>query len=286
MDTAMEVVELLLTADPARANELAAHLDELNRERQRVEAEVIDKILAECQEQAAVDQAAMVFSGTGWHLGVLGIVASRLVERFSRPVFVLSDAAAQADGSAPALSGSGRSIPAFHLLQALESMSGLFTRFGGHRQAAGVTLAASGVAEFRARFNAFASGCLTKEDLRPQYAVDAETGFDELTEDAVRELLALGPFGFGNPSPLLRVRDAQVSGPAKDLKDGKHFSVPLRSKNRTLFGKAWNFGDRADLFDIGNRLDLLLHVEDDPVSRKRGYTPWSLSIKDARRVPN
>src|SRR6185312_8781190 len=110
-----------------RAQTLATQLDILNRERQRTEAEIVEAILARCEEDALLlhDRAALVFAGAEWHLGVLGIVASRLVERFSRPVFVLSQAAE--DGL---FSGSGRSIPAFHLLEALESMRELFTKFG------------------------------------------------------------------------------------------------------------------------------------------------------------
>ncbi len=132
MATARDVIELFLTEDADRARELAEQLDSLNRERQQVETEVIEAILKQCEEEVIIDDyAAMVFAGPAWHLGVLGIVASRLVERFSRPVFVLSDASAIAESAEPCLSGSGRSIPGFHLLEALESMPDLFTRYGG-----------------------------------------------------------------------------------------------------------------------------------------------------------
>src|SRR6202051_1176033 len=112
------------------------------------------------------DQAALVFSAPAWHRGVVGIVASRLVERFCRPVFVLSEEEGEA-------SGSGRSIARFHLLDALESMPDLFTRFGGHRQAAGVTLPAEQVLEFRRRLNAYAAERLNAADFRPQLALEA-----------------------------------------------------------------------------------------------------------------
>ena len=119
--------------------------------------------------------AALVFAGEGWHRGVVGIVASRVVERYHRPVFVLG----LDDGVAY---GSGRSIRAFHLLDALESMPDLFTKFGGHRQAAGVTLEAARVEEFRERFRTFASGRLTVADFEPEIEIDAEIGFDEVTD--------------------------------------------------------------------------------------------------------
>jgi single-stranded-DNA-specific exonuclease len=285
MASASDVIELFLTEDADRARELAEQLDALNRERQQVEGEIVDQILKDCQERVTyTESSAMVFAGSGWHLGVLGIVASRLVERFSRPVFVLAEATAQGHGEGPHLSGSGRSIPAFHLLEALESMPHLFTKFGGHRQAAGLTLAAGNLDEFRASFAEFAATKLSLEDLRPEYTVDAEAGFSELTEAGVSQVLGLGPFGFGNPAPVLMATAVEVAGPARALKEGKHYSVPLRDGGRTLFCKAWNFGDRAELFTPGTKLDILFQIEDDPHSRKRGYGSWCLSLKDVRRT--
>lgn len=282
MATARDVIELFLTGDGDRARILAEQLDALNRERQETETEIIEEILKQCEETPFDnDCAALVFAGTDWHLGVLGIVASRLVERFSRPVFVLSDANRSED-SEPHVSGSGRSIPAFHLLEALESMPDLFTRFGGHRQAAGLTLRSASVSEFQRRFDEFARSKLTPDDLRPQYTVDAAATFSELSEACVQQVLSLGPFGFGNPAPILICEDAEVAGPLKALKEGKHFSVPLRQNGRLLFCKAWNFGDRAGLLQPGAKLDVLFQIEDDPMSRKRGYGSWCLSLKDVR----
>lgn len=287
MATANDVVELFLTGDHGRAQVLAEQLDALNRERQQVEAEIVETILRQCEEissgtTVAGDARALVFAGAGWHLGVLGIVASRLVERFCRPVFVLSDTRNLLAGEDAHLSGSGRSIPAFHLLEALESMPELFTKFGGHRQAAGLTLRASELASFEQRFHAFAADKLADDDLRPSYKADAQASFAELSELCIQQLLALGPFGFGNPAPLFYSPAAEVAGPPKVLKEGKHFTVPLRQDGRLLFVKAWNFGDRCDLLQPGVRLDVLFQVEDDPLSLKRGYAGWCLSLKDIR----
>lgn len=283
MANASDVIELFLTGDRDRARSLAEQLDVLNRERQQVEAEIVEQIVSQCEIMSSdVPDHAMVFAGEGWHLGVLGIVASRLVERFSRPVFVLSDSGdITADGSR-LLSGSGRSIPAFHLLQALESMADLFRKFGGHKQAAGLTLQAGNLQEFRQRFAQFAQGCLTSNDLRPSFTIDAETDFPELSEKCVREILSLGPFGFGNPAPLLQVTGAEVAGPPKILREGKHFSVPVRHQGRMLFCKAWNFGHRAELLRQGTRVNLLCQIEDDPGSRKRGYGSWCIVLKDVK----
>jgi single-stranded-DNA-specific exonuclease len=282
MSTARDVIELFLTTDPARAQSLAEQLDLQNRERQQVEMTIVDTILKQCEATAAgLDAAALVFSGDNWHLGVLGIVASRLVERFCRPVFVLSNGQNGSDGE-PCFTGSGRSIPDFHLLGALETMPELFTKFGGHRQAAGLTLRAAHVPEFRKRFAEAGSRLLTTDHLRPKYTVDATVSFPELTEACVKDVLSLGPFGFGNSSPLIAASGLTVAGPPRILQGGKHLSVPLHHEGRTLFVKAWNFGDRAHLFESKNRLDVLLQIEDDPFSRKRGYGSWCLSLKDAR----
>ena len=282
MATAQDVIELFLTGDEDRARALAEQLDVLNRERQQVEAEIVEAILKQCEDQAfELDARALVFAGDGWHLGVLGIVASRLVERFCRPVFVLSDAAAE-NGEPRCLSGSGRSIPGFHLLEALESMPDLFERFGGHRQAAGLSLKAEHLEQFRWRMGEFAASRLSAEDLRPQYAADAEASFAELTDPCINHVMALGPFGFGNPCPIFYARAAVVAGPSKALKDGKHLSVPLRHDGRMLVCKAWNFGDRAELFQPRTELDVLFQVEDDASGRRRGYGSWCITLKDAR----
>jgi single-stranded-DNA-specific exonuclease len=284
MATARDVVEIFLTEDADRARELAEQLDALNRERQQTETEIVEVILKQC-EQCAFDHTAraMVFAGSGWHLGVLGIVASRLVERFSRPVFVLSDTAADSDHDAGRFAGSGRSIPAFHLLEALETMPELFCKFGGHRQAAGLTLRADQVDAFRERFAACAGEWLCEDDLRPNHTVDAEAAFSELTESCIQEVMSLGPFGFGNPAPLFLARECEIAAPPKSIKDGKHFNVPLRHNGRLLFSKAWNFGDRAHQLAPGTKVDVLFQIEDDPSGRKRGYGSWSISIKDVRR---
>ena len=282
MATARDVIELFLTSDPARAEALAEQLDVQNRERQQVESTIVETILKQCEETGSeLHSRALVFSGENWHLGVLGIVASRLVERFCRPVFVLSNGQ-HGEGNEPCFTGSGRSIPGFHLLNALETMPELFTKFGGHRQAAGLTVRAANLPEFRKRFAEVGTTLLTDDHLRPQYTVDATVTFPELTEPCVADVLSLGPFGFGNASPILAAFGVTVAGPARTLNNGKHLSVPLSHQGRTLFAKAWNFGDRLHLFEPGNQLDVLLQVEDDPYSKKRGYGSWCLSLKDAQ----
>jgi single-stranded-DNA-specific exonuclease len=273
MDTAKAVVELFLTSDPARARELAKQLHEQNAERQQVEAEIRDTC-----ERMAVDEtaAALVYYAEDWHRGVLGIVASRLVERLRRPVFVLSRN--PEDGLAQ---GSGRSIPAFHLLEALESMPELFVKFGGHKHAAGVTLEVTHVEDFRRRFNEFAAARLTAEDFLRQVEVDAVVELREITERAIEDVFALAPFGHGNPSPMFVALDVEVAGPPAVMKE-KHLRIAVRQNGRGLTLKAWNFADRVGEFAAGTRVDVAFQLEEDAYSAARGYPGWAATLKDVR----
>jgi len=240
MATASDVIELLVTADSERARVLAEQLDAFNADRQRTEAQIVQSILEECTRFPVTENhSALVFAGEGWHRGVLGIVASRLVERFHRPTFVLGNTAE--DGVAQ---GSGRSIAAFHLLEALEQMPELFARFGGHFHAAGLTMPSGRVDEFRARLNAYAATRLTAADFIPTLLVDAAVNLNEITDQAATEALSLQPFGVGNPRPLLVARGVEIAGPPAWMKE-KHVRFPVRQGGRTMRVKAWNFLERA-----------------------------------------
>jgi single-stranded-DNA-specific exonuclease len=276
MDDAQNVIRMFLTDDLEQARYFAGQLHSLNKERQETEADIVRLVLEECSKVPVTnDQTALVFAGTNWHRGVVGIVASRLVERFCRPVFVLSEDQGEA-------SGSGRSIPRFHLLDALESMPDLFTRFGGHRQAAGVTLPADQVPEFRRRLNAYAGERLTPADFRPQLAIDALVDLKELTTGpVVEEILAMAPFGFGNPPPLLAILDAEIATAPVIVKD-KHLRVHLKQNGKNLVSTAWNFAERAEEFPAGGRTDAVFSLEEDAYSASRGWGGWCAVLKDVR----
>jgi len=276
MDDAHEVIHLFLEQDLERARARAAQLHSLNQERQETEAEIVRLVLEECSKiPVTQDQAALVFAGAGWHRGVVGIVASRLVERFCRPVFVLSEENGEAQGS-------GRSIPPFHLLDALASMPDLFTRFGGHRQAAGVGLPSDLVPEFRRRLNAYAAARLSPSDFQPQLSIDALVDLKELTSGpAVAELLSMAPFGFGNPPPLLALFGAEVAAPPVLMKE-KHLRVHLRHAGRSLFPMGWNFAERAAEFATGSLADAAFSIEEDSYAASRGEDRWSAVLRDIR----
>jgi single-stranded-DNA-specific exonuclease len=277
MDDARDVIELFLTQDENRANALAEKLDLLNKERQETEANIREQILAECEKVTITDaQAGLVFSAPGWHQGVIGIVAGRLAERYSRPVFVLSE-----DPETGEAHGSGRGTAIFHLLEAMEAMPELFTRFGGHRQAAGLKMPANRVPEFRERFAAYAAARLSPEDLRPVHDCDAAVTLDELTDETVTEILALAPFGNSNPVPLLALRDAQVAR-TPEVKNEKHLFLHLRHNGTTRLAKGWSMSAMADRHRAGDAIDAAVLLEEDAWSRARGGSFWGLVLKDLR----
>ena len=200
MQRADAALELLLTDDPARAGEVARELDFLNRDRQEAETRIL--FAAEAAAAAQADQAAIVVAGEGWHPGVVGIVASRLVERWRRPCVVIA-----LDGSSGR--GSGRSISAYDLHAGLAACSEHLTRFGGHRMAAGVELDADAVDPFRRALAANAAAALSPYDLIPVERVDAVVPGGDLGLDLAEDLELLRPFGMGNPQPTLLVPAAR-----------------------------------------------------------------------------
>jgi len=201
MRRADAALELLLTEDAARAEEIARELDLLNRERQEAERRILFAAEAACAAQAS--RAAMVVAGEGWHPGVVGIVASRLVERWRRPCVVI---ALEPDGSGR---GSGRSIPVYDLHAGLAACGGHLRRFGGHRMAAGLELDADAVEPFRRALAAHAGEALTPADLMPVERVDAVVPSGVLGLGLAEELATLRPFGVGNPQPTLLVPAAR-----------------------------------------------------------------------------
>jgi len=277
MADARQIVSLLLTEDEDEARAIAGALDALNRERQTTEDEIVGAILAGCAEKPVTDSDfALVFAGAGWHRGVAGIVASRIVERFHRPVIVLGEE----DGIA---SGSGRSIPGFDLLAALESMPELFLRFGGHRQAAGLALEPERLPEFRARLNAYAARRLTPADLQPEVRIDALVDLNEISDQAVSEVLALAPFGCGNPAPVFGLLAAEVCGAPALIKE-KHLRFSVRRNGRTLMLKSWNSAERIGELQPGVQIDAAIAFEPDEYSLARGYPGWAAVLRDFRKA--
>jgi single-stranded-DNA-specific exonuclease len=248
-------VELLLCEDEDRAAEIAAELERANRERRGTERDVLagaESALTELPGAAAAP--AIVVAGEGWHPGVIGIVASRLAECHWRPVVLIS---LDREGRGR---GSGRSIPAFDLLDALRDCSEHLARFGGHRAAAGLEIDAGRVDEFREAFVARAAQSIQPADLVRTETVDAVVGGDRLGLDTAEELERLGPFGIGNPGvrllvPAARVRDVRPMG------EGKHARFSVMSGSARALGVAFGSTDRSLASHDGVPVDLSVRLE-------------------------
>ena len=237
MGSAMQGVELLLTADPARGVQLARHLDDQNHSRQEVEAAMLREAFRQIEELAPQDREfVLVLAGEGWHHGVVGICATRVLEAYNRPAILLS-----IDGET--VRGSARSIPAFHMHRALSQVSDLFVKFGGHAAAAGMTLKRrEDIPVLRQRLNLIAKEWLRPEDLVPELSIDAYVGLEEVSGGLLADLKQLEPNGIGNPAPVLAVRSTTVTEARTMGKEQQHIRLLLKSESVPLPLEAvgWN----------------------------------------------
>jgi single-stranded-DNA-specific exonuclease len=251
-------LELLLTDDPAEAKRLANELEDLNRERQAVEARIFREAAAQVDEWPEEQRRrhAYVVAGEGWHEGVIGIVASRLVERFNRPVVLI----AGTDGD---WKGSGRSIPSFDLHGGLAACAGLLGRWGGHRAAAGLSIKPENVDEFARAFAEHAAGLLVEEDLQPVTRIDAVVPRGtRLTLDLCAELARLAPFGLGNPEITLLAPGCEL-GDLATVGEGKHLRFRVRRDGADA-GSAIAFGAgmRLESYARGGQFDVAFRLEE------------------------
>lgn len=262
MDVACDVIEMLTTRDAQRATDLALKLDRLNAERQNEEARILKEICDTLdQTPAALAPMCLVLDGEGWHRGVIGIVATRVVERYRRPTLVISRDAASEEAH-----GSGRSLTCFHLLSALESdgCRPLFTRFGGHAHAVGFALPTAKIAALREAMADYAARQLTLSDLEPALEVDAEIGIEEIGNGLVQQLELLEPCGLGNREPVLVVRGATLRQPARLLKE-KHLKLRVGEpgNGRAFDAIGWRMAERINESSLtsADGLDLAFTLE-------------------------
>ncbi|MGA8428899.1 MAG: single-stranded-DNA-specific exonuclease RecJ [Candidatus Sulfotelmatobacter sp.] len=255
MDVARDVIELFSVKDPMRARELAAKLDKLNTDRQEEERRILKSLEERFDADPALCEAGcIVIDGEGWHRGVIGITATRVVERYNRPTLVISREGEEAFGS-------GRSIHAFHLLEAIESCAELFTRYGGHSHACGFAMPSANVPELRSRLDAFARARLTAADFEPVLEVESELQLDEVTPALFNALNLLEPYGAGNHEPVFSACAVRLLAPPRILKD-KHIKLKL---TRCLSAIA-----------LSNSSNGNSESADDPVSKPNGG--WRKSI--------
>ncbi|HEX2129251.1 MAG TPA: single-stranded-DNA-specific exonuclease RecJ [Solirubrobacterales bacterium] len=250
-------VELMLTEDFERARAIAAELERANRERREVELDVLagaKRALADLTPEES-EAPGLVLAGEGWHPGVVGIVASRLAEELWRPVVLI---ALDADGGGR---GSGRSIPGFDLLAALDRCAEHLARYGGHRAAAGVELEAGKLAAFRSAFAAAAADAMPAEALVPTEPIDAVVGGEHLGHDVAKQLVRLGPFGHGNPAVRFLIPGARL-GDVRPMGEGeRHARFSVISGSRRALGVAFGVNGELTAAARGDPLDVSVRLE-------------------------
>lgn len=293
MDVASDVVELFLTRDPNLARSLAARLDALNTDRRASEAAALEAIERQLiplrDDEGAYPARCIVLDHPEWHRGVLGILASRVVERTGRPALVLTSA----DGEAH---GSGRSVAGYHLLDAITAAdrhtaeTPLFDRFGGHAFAVGFSLPAASIALLRERIHSHSSGVLSREMLLPEFACDAELVLADLTSELLQWLALCAPFGMANPEPLFCLRNLALTAPPRIIQH-KNLCLPLGSSvdGRPLSAMGWSrsgqtsWADRATALDLGpgSCIDLVFRLRENLHPQYGGV---ELDLADLRRA--
>ena len=245
MSTPDIATRLLLATDGALETEargLAQQLNDENFKRQQEEADLVAQAKKAIETDPAVGaHNVLVVGGAGWHRGVIGIAASKLVDTYHKPAIVLS-----IDGDVA--HGSCRSIPDFDMLNALERCADLFVKFGGHKQAAGLTMEAARVPEFRQRVNAWADEVLNPDQLRPRLRIDAPLSLNGITHDLVRGLDALGPLGMGNPRPVFHASPVEIVEGPKALKE-RHLRMTFSQQGRRFRAIAWRAAERAEFLE-------------------------------------
>jgi single-stranded-DNA-specific exonuclease len=249
---ATDGLRLLLSDDPAESAALAQKLEAMNVERQALDQRILDEALEQVEQTADLERdAGFVLVGDGWHPGVVGIVASRVVERYGRPTFLIAF-----DGEIG--KGSGRSISRFNLHSALLSCGDLLERYGGHHMAAGLTIRRGQLEEFRERFGEVARQSLGPDDLGPEQRVDLEVGLHEVTRDLERLCRHLEPCGQGNPSPVFGVRGVRFLN--RSIVGNGHLKGVLDDGTSRVWAIGFQWADRVpwlgdDLVDVAFRIE-------------------------------
>src|SRR3954447_13483354 len=278
MSTPDIAARLLLATDEGSIEEARGLAQQLNDENLRRQTEEAD-LVAQARKAIETDPAigahnVLVVGGDGWHRGVIGIAASKLVDQYHKPAIVLS-----VDGEVA--HGSCRSIPAFDMLDALERCADLFLRFGGHQQAAGLTMDAAKVPESRARINAHANQVLEPDHLRPRLRIDGHLNLKHITAEFVDGLNAVAPFGCGNPRPVFHAMPVEIVDGPRPLKE-RHLKMTFRQDGRSFRAIAWRAAERA-AFLTDHRAGVNLAFSLDQ-NQYQGETYLELSVADVKSL--
>lgn len=274
LGSADPAVELLMTDSEEEAEMIAAEIDEINRDRQRLVNQITEEAIAEVENHFPTDENyVLVIAKEGWNPGVIGIVASRLVEKFYRPTIVLS-----IDMEKGVAKGSARSIEGFDLFENLSTCRDILPHFGGHAMAAGMTLKLEDVETLRNRLNHLASEILIEEDFSPLMNVDIRCSMDDVSVATIEEMLQLAPFGVGNPKPLVCIEEVSLQQIRKIGSQMNHLKVIFEKEGQVLDAVGFGYGYLADEI---SPLSTVKVVGELSINEWNGFRKPQLMLKDA-----
>jgi single-stranded-DNA-specific exonuclease len=244
-------VELLITEDKALAYEIGRELDAENKERQRIEAEILEQAIAKVNAEKDFETSSViVLDEINWHPGVIGIVASRIVEQFSKPSILIG-----LDNEIG--KGSGRSMSGLNLYEAMNKCSELFVSFGGHEMAAGLTIKTDNIKAFKEKINAVAKEMLQGKELLPELLVDYKLEPSDINLQVAKQLKDLEPFGMGNPNPNFVCRNMQILDKRLVGANSKHLSLNLYDGNNNVKAIAFNMGNLFNVLSSSKKIDII-----------------------------
>lgn len=265
-------VELLLAKDEMTAKRYAQILNDKNCERQETEIKILEDALNIIETTPSIkDDFVIVLSHESWHHGIIGIVASKISERFNKPCILISTD--EENGK-----GSGRSIRTFNLFKALENSSHLMQKFGGHDLAAGLSIKPENIDEFRKEINAYAKNLLTEDDFMPILYVDSELPPPYINLNTAEKLSILEPYGMGNACPLFYAKDLTISQ-IRPLSDGKHIKLILTSEQYSIETVGFNMGELLDILKVDDIIDIAFSID---INIYRGARQLQVLLKDIK----
>lgn len=264
-------VKLLLSKNSMEAYKYAKALDEQNKERQKVEEKIFAEVVQKIEKDNLDRGNSIVIAGEGWHQGVIGIVASKIVEKYLKPVILFTYDGLKA-------SGSGRSKPGVSIYKALDGCKYLVNSFGGHDMAAGVTINVDKIDEFRNAFE-IAVNEVTDKDIKDEIIIDSEIKTPNISLETLNEISKIMPFGQGNPEPIFVYKNAKVKG-VSSLTDGRHLRIILEDRGISTSCIGFNMGDRRDEVTIGDKIDVVCTLLE---NNFQGVRSVQFRIKDFKK---
>ncbi|MTI70959.1 MAG: single-stranded-DNA-specific exonuclease RecJ [Firmicutes bacterium] len=274
MSSAKHGVELLTTCDKIKALELAENLDDENNKRREIENEIFNEAEEIIEKEIDIEnEKILVIASENWHHGVIGIVSSRITEKYHKPSVLIS-----IDGSEGR--ASARSISTFDLFKGLNKCKELFIKFGGHKQAAGLSIEKEKIKIFRKEINEIADNVLKEEDLLPEIKVDSILETEDLNLKTVKELKTLEPFGMGNPSPVFLVRDTKITEIRPVGKENKHLKLKINKNGQTIDCIGFNLGHASNIIDKNKSVDIIGSLD---INEFMGKKNLQIVVKDFKQ---